>query len=475
MNKIILVGLGTNENDLTVKAQNLINSSLTKIVRTSLTLSANSLKKQNIDYVSLDSVYEKSRNFDTLNKNLAKEVISYAKNGDVVYFVDGSVNSDNSCKEIIKKHKNVEIYTGVSYADKTFERLKICEESYMQISAYDILNFDTITPKCVVYAITSKQIASNVKLKLMDVFGEEIKIYFTDNSIAKEIYLYELDWQDSYDYSTTIYIPFVDYLQKTCYEFYDLVKIVTALRSENGCPWDKVQTYESLQKNLIEECYELVDAINSNDVDNIIEEIGDVLLQCVFYAVLGQEDGKFNINDAVNGICSKLISRHTHVFGKDSATSATDALSVWNKNKAKEKGYKNGTEYLLSVPKTLPALMKTQKVTERASKYNFDFENLSSAIDKIYEEIKEVEKEYNSGDDKKLMQECGDLIFSVVNVCRLLKVDSESALITSLDKFLDRFSRLEKVILADGKDIKKMTASEIDEYYIKIKGDKKCN
>ena len=146
-----------------------------------------------------------------------------------------------------------------------------------------------------------------------------------------------------------------------------------------------------------------------------------------------------------------------------------------NKNKAKEKGYKNGTEYLLRVPKTLPSLMKTQKVTERASKYNFDFENLSSAIDKIYEEIKEVEKEYNSGDDKKLMQECGDLILSVVNVCRLLKVDSESALITSLDKFLDRFSRLEKVILADGKDIKKMTASEIDEYYIKIKCDKKCN
>lgn len=469
MNKIILVGLGTDKFDLTLKAQNLIKSNLVKIVRTSLTLSANALKEYDKDYISLDDVYEKSRNFDTLNKNLAKQVISYAKDSDVVYFVDGSVNTDNSCKEIIKKYKNIEIYTGVSYADKTFERLKICEESFSQFSAYDIINYDTISPKSVIYAITSKQIASNVKLRLMEVFGEEIKIYFTDNKTVKQIYLYELDRQDSYDYSTTIYIPSLNYLQKTNYEFYDLVKIVTALRSENGCPWDKVQTYESLQKNLIEECYELIDALNSKDIENIVEELGDVLLQCVFYAVLGSEDEKFTIRDAINSICSKLITRHTHVFGQDSATSSNDALLVWNKNKAIEKGYKNGTEYLLSVPKTLPALMKAQKVTDRASKYNFDFENVSQAFDKVYEEIKEVETEIKKGDDKNLFKECGDLLFSVVNVCRMLKIDSESALICSLDKFLSRFERLEKAILTDGKDIKKMSAKEIDEYYNKIK------
>ncbi len=470
MNKIILVGLGTDKNDITLKAQSLINSDLIKVVRTKLTLSADALKESDKEYISLDFVYEKSRNFDTLNKNLAKEVISYAKNSDVVYFVDGSVNNDNSCKEIIKKYKNVEIYTGISYADKTFERLRICKESFSQYSAYDIINFDTINSNSVIYAITSKQIASNVKLRLMEIFGEEIKIYFTNNQTVKEIFLYELDWQDGYDYSTTIYIPKLDYLQKTAYEFYDLIKIVKALRGENGCPWDKVQTYESLQKNLIEECYELVDAINNKDVDNIIEEIGDVLLQCVFYAVLGDEEGKFNASDAINAICSKLISRHTHVFGNDSAVSSSDALKVWNSNKVKEKGYKNGTEYLLSVPKTLPALMKTQKITDRASKYNFDFENVESAFEKVYEEIDEIKAEIKKGDQKRLFNECGDLLFSVVNVCRLLKIDSESALFNSLNKFTLRFEKLEKSILNDGKDITKMSIKEIDEYYVKIKG-----
>ncbi len=469
MNKIYLVGLGTSPDDITLKAQSFIESNLTKVVRTSLTLSATSLQNNCKDYISLDYVYTKSRNFDTLNRNLANEVISLSKKGDVVYFVDGSVINDNSCKEIIKRHKNVEIHAGVSYALKTFERLKICQDSFLQISAYDLVNFDIILPKLVVYAITSKQIASNVKLHLMDVFGEEVKIYFTDNNVTKQIYLYELDWQDSYDYSTTIYIPNLDYLQKTKYEFYDLVKIVKALRSENGCPWDKAQTYESLQKNLIEECYELVEAINSKDVVNIVEELGDVLLQCVFYAVLGQEDGKFNEKDALNSICSKLISRHTHVFGNDTASTDTDALAVWNKNKVKEKGFKNGTEYLLSVPKTLPALMKTQKVTERASKYNFDFKNISDAFEKLYEEINEVKSEINGGNTQTLFNECGDLLFSVVNVCRLLKIDSESALFNSLNKFTLRFSRLENAILNDGKDITKMSIKEIDEYYVKIK------
>ncbi len=470
MNKIILVGLGTNKDDLTLKAQSLINSNLTKIVRTSLTLSAKAISEYNKEFISLDCVYEKSRNFDTLNKNLAKQVIEHAKNGDVVYFVDGSVNNDNSCKEIIKRHKNVEIYTGVSYSNKTFERLKICEESFFTVSAYDLLSYDIVYSKTVVYALSSRQLASAVKLKLMDAFGEEIKIYFTDNDSAKQIYLYDLDRQNNYDYSTTVYIPKLNYLQKTNYEFYDLVKIVFALRGENGCPWDKVQTYESLQKNLIEECYELIDAINNKDVDNIIEEIGDVLLQCVFYAVLGQEDSTFTINDAVNGICSKLISRHTHVFGQDSALTDSDALTVWNKNKAKEKGYNNGTEYLLSVPKTLPALMKTQKITDRASKYNFDFESVYGALDKVYEELKEVESEIKSKNAQNLFNECGDLIFSVVNVCRFLKIDSESALLNSLNKFLGRFERLERAILTDGKDIKTMSVKEIDEYYVKIKG-----
>ncbi len=469
MNKIIIVGLGTCESDLTLKAVNLLKSNKTKIVRTTLTSSFLALSKYGDNFISLDNVYLKSRNFDTLNKNLAKEVINLAKQNDVVYFVDGCALEDNSVKIIAKKYKNVEINAGVSYATKCLERISLVGESYTAISAYDVLQNKSLPSSLVVYSLTSKKIASEIKLKLMSIFGEEVEIYFTNENSSKKIYLYELDRQDEYSYQTAIYVPKLNFLQKTAYTFSDLVEIVFALRGENGCPWDKVQTFESLQKNLIEECYELVDAINSNNVENIVEEIGDVLLQAVFYSVLGEEGGLYYVDEVVSGICSKLISRHTHVFGEDKAVTDSDALNVWNKNKAIEKGYKNGGEYVLSLPKTLPALLRAQKVQSRASKYNFDFDSLEDAISKIFEEVKEVKLAYSEKNESNLFKECGDLLFSVVNVLRLLNVDSESALMCAVNKFIDRFIALEKSITLDGKDIKKMTTLEIDEYYRKIK------
>lgn len=463
------MGLGTCENEITLKALNEINSNKQKIVRTLLTQSAKTLKKYTNNFISLDSVYEKSRNFDTLNNNLAKQVISLAKQGEVVYFVDGSAVEDNSAKIIVKKCKNIEIVSGISYGAKCLERLKIFGVSYTTISAYDLLISEDIPSSLVVYALTDKTVAGQVKLRLMEEFGEEIKVYFTDNNQVKEIYLYDLDRQKSYDYSTAIYIKKLNFLQKTSFTFEDLIEITRKLRGENGCPWDKVQTFESIEKNLIEECYELIDAISNKDTDNVIEEIGDVLLQAVFYIVLGEESEYYTKKDCINGICQKLISRHTHVFGRDSAVSSEEALNVWNKNKAVEKGYESGADYLNSVPKILPALLRTQKVTSRASKYNFDFPSVDSAIEKIYEEIKEI-KGANGSDE--LIKECGDLIFSVVNVCRLLGVDSETALITSLNKFIDRFTKLENAIISSGKDIKEMTVEEIDKVYTQIKGEK---
>ena len=469
MHKITIVGLGTCENEITLKALEEINSSKQKVVRTSLTQSAKTLQKYTTNFISLDTLYEKSRNFDTLNNNLAKSVISLAKKGEVVYFVDGSAVEDNSAKIIVKKCKNVEIVSGISYGAKCLERLKIFGVSYTTMSAYDLLTYENLPSSLVVYALTDKTVAGQVKLRLMEEFGEEIKVYFTDNNKVKEIYLYDLDRQKSYDYSTAIYIKPLNFLQKTSYTFEDLIEITRGLRSENGCPWDKVQTFESIRKNLIEECYELIDAINNKDSDNIIEEIGDVLLQAVFYIVLGEESELYTKKDCLNGICQKLISRHTHVFGKDNALSSEDALDVWNKNKQVEKGYDSGSDYIKSVPSVLPALLRTQKVTSRASKYNFDFPSVDSAIDKIFEEIEEIKSVI--GDLEQVTKECGDLIFSVVNVCRLLGVDSETALISSLNKFINRFTKLESAIISRGKDIKQMSISEIDEIYTQIKGD----
>ena len=242
-------------------------------------------------------------------------------------------------------------------------------------------------------------------------------------------------------------------------------EIVEILRSENGCPWDRAQTKESIRKDVIEEAYELVDAINRNDEDGMLEESGDLILQAVFSSIFAEERRSFTLRDALSGICSKLIARHTHIFGADKATNAENALEIWDKNKQKEKGFETGAEYLASVPLNFPALMRAQKVGSRAKKFNMDFENALAVFEKVKEELNEVKCELDNSDSKKLAEEIGDLLFAIVSLARLLGLESEEILNLSTDKFIKRFKKTEELILKDGKDMKSLSAEEIDGYY----------
>ncbi len=469
MNKIILIGLGCNEGDITLNGLNVIKNAKTVVARTGDAISFKTLKNQGVNAITLDDVYKKSRNFDTLNKNLAKRVIEMSKNGEVVYAVDGSVTEDASCKEIIKKHKNVEVYAGVSSTSKCLERLNVIETSVNGVSAYDYVNGFKVSFPLVIYAIDNRRIASEVKLLLSDLVGEEVEIKVCDNTCNKKIKVYELDRLEVYDYSTAIYIENKNFLLKKRFDFLDLIDITKALRAENGCPWDREQTPKSIEKNLIEETYELIDAIESDDDDMIIEEIGDVMLQTAFYVVFGEEDGRFTYCDVLSGICKKLISRHTHVFGADKAVDASSALDTWNKNKAVEKGYENGTEYLRSVPKNFPSVMRAQKVGSRAGKQGFDFNDYTEVILKVNEEIEEIKQAINLGNQDEIKKECGDLLFSVVNLVRKLNVDGETALNISTEKFIRRFSRLEEAVTKKGLTMKNLTQTQLDAIYDELK------
>ena len=471
MYELTVIGLGSDEGDLTLKALEIIKNAKRVVVRTQNTLSFNFVEKLKKEIISLDSVYEKSRNFNTLNLNLCKSVLDLLKSESVVYLVDGSALEDSSVKELLKKVKNAKVIAGVCAKEKCLERLKISSTECYSASAYDLLNGVIPTFPAVIYAIDSVKIASELKLKLIDVVGEEQTIYLSSNSKTQKIRLYELDRIKVYDYSTSIFIPEIPLTKKERFTFYDLIKILRVLRSENGCPWDKEQTAKSIEKNLLEETYELLDAIELDDDDLIIEEAGDVLLQVAFYCLFGEEAGVYNYNDVISNICSKLISRHTHVFGEDKASNSVDALKTWNKNKAIEKGYNNGYEYLDSVPKSLPALMRAQKIGSRAGKYNFDFSKVEEVFDKIYEEIEEIKLAVKSNNKLEIENECGDLLFSAVNAVRKLGVDAETALIKSTNKFLLRFKKLEEYILKIGKDMKNMDILELDKYYEMLKAE----
>ncbi|MBR1676790.1 MAG: nucleoside triphosphate pyrophosphohydrolase [Clostridia bacterium] len=464
--EITLVGIGLKGGQLTLEGYEAATSGKKVFLRTALSESGKWIMDKGIKAEPLDYIYERSRNFDTLSKKLAKTVLDAARHEDVVYLVDGDVSDDVSCGIILKKRRSVKVINGVSKASAYLSRLAIGGE-YTAVSAYDIEGA-TLSLPVVVFDVDSDFIAGKVKLVLSDRFGDEIPCCFFHGGDMKKIMLYEADRQDKYDYSAAIVIDKLDFLHRQRFDFDDLYDILSVLRSENGCPWDRAQTKDSIRMNTIEEAYELVDAVKNGDEAGIMEEVGDVILQTVFQILFAEDRGSFTKRDALSAICEKLISRHTHIFGADRAEKADDALAVWEKNKKIEKGYASGAEYLKAVPSSFPALMRAEKVSKRAAKYNLDFNGAEQVFDKIYEECDKVRREMG-GDSEKLKSECGDLLFLAAVLCLKLGVECEEALTISTEKFIDRFTKVESAIKADGKEMKDLTAEEIDGYYNEVK------
>lgn len=245
-----------------------------------------------------------------------------------------------------------------------------------------------------------------------------------------------------------------------------LTEIVGILRQE--CPWDKVQTHESLIPGMLEESYEVVEAINNKDEENLREELGDVLLQVVFHALIEEENENFCITDVMNDECEKMIRRHPHVFLEETANnngkSIDKVLEKWENIKVQEKGDKSYTSPMQRVPKALPALMRAYKVQKKAAKAGFDWEDASGAFDKIREEYAELSEcfEENPEDQVRLTDEMGDLLFSCVNLARFIGVDPERALYHTIDKFIRRFAYIEESTLACGRKLEEMSLTEMD-------------
>ena len=254
---------------------------------------------------------------------------------------------------------------------------------------------------------------------------------------------------------------------KTEYGFDDLVAIMKLLRSECGCPWDKEQTHESIRKNLIEETYEVVDAIDRKDVEALKEELGDVLLQVVFHSQMESERGRFSVDDVCNDVCRKLIVRHPHILGDTVADDAGTVLKNWEEIKNKTKGMKKQSESLAAVPASLPALMRAQKMQSRAAKVGFDFAGADAAVEKLEEETKELREALNSGSGSA--EELGDVLFSAVNVARFISVDAEECLFRATEKFLSRFQTMERLAEAEGRTLAEADMSEMDELWSKAK------
>lgn len=261
----------------------------------------------------------------------------------------------------------------------------------------------------------------------------------------------------------------MEFERKSKYDFNDLVDIMKILRSPDGCPWDRVQTHESIRQNFIEETYEAIEAIDTNDKELLKEELGDVMMQVVFHALMEEEAGVFDINDVCDEVCKKLIVRHPHVFSDTTADTPEQVLVNWDKIKMQTKSQKSQSEVLGSVSKSLPALMYSQKVQHKAAKVGFDFEKTEDAINKVDEELVELKSAINNNDAENMSEELGDLLFSVVNVARFIKVDSEKALYDATLKFTDRFTKVEALCKERSIDMSSASLSVLDSLWEEVK------
>jgi tetrapyrrole methylase family protein/MazG family protein len=472
---ITVIGLGVEKGDLSRRGEEVILSAAKAgkpiLVRTAYTSSYETVKGLGVPHKCLDEVYENSRNFATLAKNLAKAVAD--SGADSVYLVDGAATEDNSVKALMKRTRGkIEIIDGVSKITALVRAAKFSSCSYTALSAYELEEKaakGSISLPLIVYDVDDASFASDVKLCLGDLFGEETQVSFIKQGKAKKIPLYELDRQKSYDYTSAVAIEEVDLLEKQRFTLEDLKEIVVRLRAPDGCPWDKVQNNDSIKMSAVEEAYELVDAIDANDDEKILEETGDLVLQAVFHAVMKEEMGAFNLTDVTTAICQKLISRHTHVFGTDKAKDEGSALSVWEKNKMTEKHHHTYGDAVNDVPNCFPAAMRAQKVGKRAAKAGMDFASEKAAAARVQEELKEFFAALEKGDSVQAEKELGDILFAVVNVGRKAGCDCEKALKESVERFAARFTLAEALAIQDKKTVTQLSESEWDEYYLSAK------
>jgi len=248
--------------------------------------------------------------------------------------------------------------------------------------------------------------------------------------------------------------------------FNDLIELARYLRSPEGCPWDREQSLDTVTPYIIEEAFETVQAIELKDKDEIIEELGDLFFQVIFASQIASEDGEFDINEVVDRLHNKLVRRHPHVFGDEKAKDAEEAIKTWHKQKLKEKSRKRR---LLEIPKSMPSLLRAHRVGEKASQVGFDWKSAEEVLPKVKEELSELETEIQNENKPGIEKEWGDLIFSLVNLGRHLKLDSEKTTHRAIDGFIERFSKVEDKAEQLGKQLSDLSLQEMDELWDEVK------
>ncbi len=433
------------------------------VLRTGGIPAAQSLEDEHIPFTTFDYLYEKSRSYDTLTKKLVSELRRRGREKSVCYVVDGS-GTEDAAACILLKSPRVRLLDGGSKAGK-FAAMAGIGGEFTAMSAFSA-GEHAISLPLVVYDLTEDNIG-DVKLFLGERLGDETEAVLISDRI-RTLPLYEIDRVPLAPMSGLV-LKNQDLLSKKRFDFEDVVAILKRLRAPDGCPWDRVQTHESIRINAIEEAYELVDAIDRKDPDRIREEAGDVLMQSLFHTLIEEERGSFTVTDMLTELCTKLITRHTHVFGTERAATADGALTVWERNKMHEKHQTTYSDAVNDVPQCFPALLRAQKVAKRMEKGGWDAATFENFEKKLREEYIELREAVRAGDRTHILEELGDVLFCTVELGRAVGEDCELALLETVKKAAARYTAYESLVLADGKDVHALTDEEKEYYYKRAK------
>lgn len=436
------------------------------------------LMAEGICVESFDEIYTKKPSFEAVYESITEQLRKeLEKSSEVIYVVPGHPMVAEMTVQLIGEKLahdyEVVIHPAMSFIDEIFRVLKFDPIDGVVIRNYDALKDIGLSGKewLIIPQVYNKLIASEVKLNLMSSYPDEAWVYITKalgtfEEQVDKLPLFEMD-HGTFDHLTTIVLP----PNSEVTSFSRLTKVMATLRSEQGCAWDLEQTHETLKPCLIEESYEVLEAIEKKDMYNLCEELGDLLLQVVFHAQLASEESEFDIQDVLQGIIQKLIRRHPHVFGDEKVATADDVVLTWDRIKQEEKKGGNGEVEFFNDPLGLPALMWASSTQRRVAKVGFDWSDLEGPWGKIEEELQELKSALSEGIGVR--EELGDLMFSVVNLARFLKLDAEEVLRDTIHKFQRRFLKMVEFTRKDGLDFEQLPLEEMDLFWEKAKSQEK--
>ncbi|MFN2748240.1 nucleoside triphosphate pyrophosphohydrolase [Bacillus sp. z60-18] len=481
--KITVVGLGAGDmTQLTLGVYKRLTQAEVLYVRTKDHPLIEELRKEIPTIHFFDEVYEKHDQFDEVYDEIVARLFREAEERDVLYAVPGHPFVAEKTVQLLLERQHmhyteVEVEGGHSFLDATFNALEIDPiEGFQFVDAVQFSADEVeLRHHLIICQVYDQITASEVKLTLMEKLPDDYEVVIvtaagSSMEEVRKVPLYELDRSLGINNLTSVYVPPVKDDAILYQEFSMFRRVIRELRGPNGCPWDQKQTHQSLKKYLIEECYEVLEAIDEDDPDHLVEELGDVLLQILLHAQIGEDEGFFAIDDVIRGVTEKMIRRHPHVFGDVAVRDEADVIANWEEIKKREK-QTGETSLLDDIPKPLPALAKANKLQKKAAKTGFDWSDVEDMWDKVQEEIKEFSLEISEAEpnSKKIKEEFGDLLFALVNIGRYYKIEPEEALTMTNAKFYRRFTYIEQEAKRAGKDLESMTLEEMDELWNEAK------